>query len=52
MANFLIRTAIGVIVGIGLGAVFGKVLLGDPVLGVALGVTVGAGIGLMFAIGW
>jgi hypothetical protein len=51
MSDFLIRTAIGVIVGIGLGAVLGKILLGDPALGVGLGVVAGAAIGLSFAIG-
>jgi len=49
MTSFLIRTATGVIVGIGLGAVLGKVLFGDPALGVGLGVTAGAAIGLVFA---
>jgi len=51
VSNFLIRTGIGVVAGVGLGAVLGKVLFGDPALGVGLGVAAGAAVGLIFAIG-
>jgi hypothetical protein len=49
MASVFLSTATGVIVGLGLGAVFGKILLGDPMLGLGVGVAAGGVIGLAVA---
>ncbi len=49
MARVFLSTATGVIVGTGLGAVLGKILLGDPLLGLGVGVAAGGVMGLAFA---
>ena len=39
------QLAIGLSIGVGIGLVFGLLVLGNPVFGLSLGILVGAGIG-------
>ena len=39
------QLAIGLSIGVGIGLIFGVVILGNPVFGLSLGILIGAGLG-------